>query len=225
MTERHHDGGSRRHRIPVTGPQAPDRTNGAGNAAAGFGSGAPGDGRPPGEAHEQGQGALPDVEALRAELEAARQEAGELRAAWQRSAADFQNFRRRSEQEREASLGLASEALLRKLLAVVDDFDRALEAMPAELEQTAWVEGIWLVERKLRSLLESEGVTPIEAVGQAFDPREHEAVVHQETSEAPDGTVIAELQRGYRLRDRVLRPALVAVANNVDGRATPGGEH
>ncbi len=166
-----------------------------------------------------------EVDNLHAELDAARQEAGEMRAAWRRTAADFQNFRRRSEQEREASLGLASESLLRKLLAVVDDFDRALEAMPAELEQTGWVEGIWLVERKLRGLLDSEGVTAIEAVGQPFDPREHEAVVHQETTEAPDGTVVAELQRGYRLRDRVLRPSLVAVANNTGGRETPEGEH
>ncbi|MDA8202185.1 MAG: nucleotide exchange factor GrpE [Chloroflexi bacterium] len=166
-----------------------------------------------------------EVERLQAELEAARRETEAMRTAWQRSAADFQNFRRRSEQEREASLGLASESLLRKLLAVVDDFDRALEAMPAELEQTGWVEGIWLVERKLRGLLDSEGVTAIEAVGQPFDPREHEAVVHQETTEAPDGTVVAELQRGYRLRDRVLRPSLVAVANNTGGRETPEGEH
>ena len=218
MTERQHDGGTRRrihvHAAPSHGgngaeqqpPQGPVPEESAGA---------------PGTAPTEGD----ELDALRAELDAARAEAGELRAAWQRSAADFQNYRRRSEQEREASLGLASEALIRKLLAVVDDFDRALEAMPADVQSSGWVEGVWLVERKLRALLESEGVNPIEAVGRPFDPREHEAVVHQETTEAPDGTVIAELQRGYRLRDRVLRPALVAVANNVGGRETPGGEH
>ncbi len=218
MTERQHDGGTRRrihvHAAPSRGgngaeqqpPQAP-----APEAATGE----------PGSAPAEGD----ELAGLRAALEAARAEADELRSAWQRSAADFQNYRRRSEQEREASLGLASEALIRKLLAVVDDFDRALEAMPADVASSGWVEGVWLVERKLRALLESEGLTPIEAVGRPFDPREHEAVVHQETTDAPDGTVIAELQRGYRLRDRVLRPALVAVANNVGGRETPGGEH
>ncbi len=133
----------------------------------------------------------------------------------------FQNYRRRSEQQREAAFGQASESLLRKLLAVVDDFDRALGAMPEDLEQSGWVEGGWLVERKLRALLASEGVIAIEAIGQPFDPREHEAVVHQETTEAPDGIVIAELQRGYRLGDRLLRPSLVAVANNAGGRERP----
>ena len=214
MTERHHDGGARR-RIHV--PGAP-RTNGGGTPAPAEPDTGAAQQPAPGET-------APEMEALRAELDAARQEAGELRAAWQRSAADFQNYRRRSEQEREATLGLASESLIRKLLAVVDDFDRALEAMPAAPEQAGWVEGVWLVERKLRALLESEGLTPIESLGKPFDPREHEAVVHQDTDQAPDGTVIAELQRGYRLRDRVLRPALVAVANNAGGQERPGGEH
>ncbi|TMB48903.1 MAG: nucleotide exchange factor GrpE, partial [Chloroflexi bacterium] len=77
-----------------------------------------------------------------------------------------------------------------------------------------WVDGIRLVERKLRTVLEGEGVTPIEAVGQPFDPNLHEAVVHEETSDYPDNLVIDEVQRGYRLGDRVLRPALVRVANN-----------
>ena len=157
---------------------------------------------------------LEEIEALKARLARAEQEAGESKAGWQRAAADFANYRRRSEQEREQTLGLANEMLLLKLLAVVDDFDRALEAMPRELSNLGWIEGVWLVERKLRSLLESEGVTPIEAKGKRFDPREHEAVVHEETSNAPDDTVIGELQRGYRIRDRVLRPALVTVANN-----------
>jgi molecular chaperone GrpE len=156
---------------------------------------------------------LDEVEQLRRQLEEARQEAADNRASWQRSAADFANYKRRSEQEREATLGLANEMLLAKLLNVVDDFDRALAAMPPELQHLGWIEGLWLVERKLRALLESEGVTPIEAVGKPFDPREHEAVIH-EASSAPDGHVIAEVQRGYRIRDRVLRPSLVKVSKN-----------
>ncbi len=153
-----------------------------------------------------------EIESLRAELVGAQQEAVDNRAGWQRTAADFANFRRRTDQDREQSLGLANEALLAKLLAIVDDFDRAIAAKPDDLPQTAWVDGIAAIDRKLRLLLDSEGLTPIEAVGQPFNPHEHEAVVQEETSNVPDGTVTAELQRGYRIRDRVLRPAMVAVA-------------
>jgi molecular chaperone GrpE len=166
-----------------------------------------------------------EIDQLRQQLAAVEQDAAEARAGWQRSAADFANYRRRTEQERNASLGLANEMLLLKLLAVVDDFDRALAQMPKELEHLGWIEGVWLVERKLRALLESEGVTPIEAAGRPFDPREHEAVVHEETTAAPDNTVIGELQRGYRIRDRVLRPALVSVAKNPGQQAASGGKN
>jgi molecular chaperone GrpE len=168
---------------------------------------------------------MEELDQLKQRLVTLEREAADARGGWQRSAADFANYRRRTEQEREATLGLANEMLLLKLLAVVDDFDRALAQMPRELEHLGWIEGIWLVERKLRALLESEGVTPIEATGKPFDPREHEAVVHEETTSAPDQTVIGELQRGYRIRDRILRPALVSVAKNAGQQATPGGSN
>ena len=99
------------------------------------------------------------------------------------------------------------------MLGVLDDFDRALESVPAEAHD-AWIEGVKLVERKLRGVLESEGVTAIEAVGQPFDPNLHEAVAHEETADHRDNEVIGEVQRGYRLHDRVIRPSLVRVANN-----------
>ena len=153
-----------------------------------------------------------ELEQLRAQLAETQQEAAENKAGWQRTAADFANYRRRTEQERDAMLGVANEALLAKLLGHVDDFDRALANMPAELKEVGWAEGIVAIDRKLRQLLDSEGLTPIEAVGKPFDPHEHEAVVQEERSDVPEGTVIAELQRGYRIRDRVLRPAMVAVA-------------
>jgi molecular chaperone GrpE len=162
-----------------------------------------------------------EIVRLRAELETARRETDEMKAAWQRSAADFANFRRRSEQEREQNAGLANDALLRKLLVVADDFDRALAALPAELSTETWVEGVVAIDRKLRALLDSEGVTPIEALGHPFDPREHEAIRHEETTQVPDGTVTGEFQRGYRVRDRVLRPSLVSVANNHAGGLGP----
>src|SRR5512141_610964 len=128
---------------------------------------------------------------LAAELEEARAMAAEHLASLQRTAADFANFRRRTAEDRERELGLASESLLRKLLAVADDFDRALDAMPAQYKGAGWIEGIVLVDRKLRSLLESEGVTPIESVGKRFDPREHEAIANVPGSGRPDGEVVA----------------------------------
>jgi molecular chaperone GrpE len=151
--------------------------------------------------------------ALEHDLEAARAQSEEHMRSWQRAAADFANYRRRTEEERGVMTQLSNAVLIGKMLAVLDDFDRALASVPEDAHE-GWVEGIRLVERKLRSVLESEGVTPIEAVGQPFDPNLHEAVVHQETVDYPDNTVIDEVQRGYRLGDRVLRPALVRVANN-----------
>lgn len=153
-----------------------------------------------------------DIEQLRAQLEEANRESGENRAGWLRTAADFANYRRRTELDREQNLGLANEALLSKLLAIVDDFDRALAQMPPEVERAGWTEGIVAIDRKLRQLLESEGLTPIDAQGQPFDPHQHEAVMQQPTADVPEGTVTQELQRGYRVRDRILRPAMVAVA-------------
>jgi molecular chaperone GrpE len=165
---------------------------------------------------------------LRAALEAAQQEAAENKAAWQRSAADFSNYKRRTEQEREALVGLANEVLLAKLLAIVDDFDRAIANMPAELRDISWVGGISAIDRKLDQLLESEGLTPIEALGKQFDPHEHEAIAQEDRPGVPEGTVIAELQKGYRIRDRVLRPSMVAVArhntdNQSDSNTNSGG--
>jgi molecular chaperone GrpE len=163
---------------------------------------------------------LQRAEELQRELEAARAQAEEHMRSWQRAAADFANYRRRTEEERSAVMQLSNAFLLTKLLGVLDDFDRALASVPEDTHE-GWVDGVRLVERKLRSVLESEGVTPIEAVGEPFDPNLHEAVVHEETTDYPDNHVIGEVQRGYRLRDRVLRPALVRVANN----PTQGASH
>jgi molecular chaperone GrpE len=153
------------------------------------------------------------LEELQHQLEDARAQGDEHLRAWQRAAADLSNYRRRTEEEREMIARFAGSALISRLLTVLDDFDRALEHVPEEAHE-GWVDGVRLVERKLRSVLEAEGLTPIEAVGQPFDPNVHEAVVHEETADYPDNQVIGELQRGYRLHDRVLRPSLVRVANN-----------
>ena len=178
-----------------------------------------GPGRPAGNLEPEPVAEEATVEQLSAQLEAAKSLAAEHLASLQRTAADFANFKRRTVEDRERELGLASELLLRKLLAVADDFDRALDAMPAELKGVGWIEGIVLLDRKLRALLESEGVTPIEAIGQPFDPREHEAIATVPATGRPDGEVVAEIQRGYRVREKVLRPAMVAIA---DGGAGEG---
>jgi molecular chaperone GrpE len=161
-----------------------------------------------------------ELDQLRAALEAAQQEAAESKAQWQRSAADFTNYKRRTEQERDAMLGLANEVLLAKLLAIVDDFDRAIANMPAELQGIPWVGGIGAIDRKLDQLLESEGLTPIDALGKQLDPHEHEAIAQEDRPGVPEGTVIAELQKGYRIRDRVLRPSMVAVARHSTDNTT-----
>jgi molecular chaperone GrpE len=147
------------------------------------------------------------------DLETLRREREEYLNALQRERAEFQNFRRRTAEEREAMLGLAGEDLIRKVLAVADDFDRAIDHRPGAIAEDPWVEGITAIDRKLRQLLDSEGVTPIEAApGTRFDPRSHEAVANVPGTGRAGGEIVEELRRGYRLRDRVIRPALVAVA-------------
>jgi molecular chaperone GrpE len=163
---------------------------------------------------------LERAEGLQRELDEVRQQSDEYLHNWQRTAADFANYKRRTDEERNAVGEFGKAVLISKLLGVLDDFDRALESVPEEAHE-GWVEGIRLVERKLRGVLESEGVTQIEALGQPFDPNLHEAVVYEETTEYPDNLVTAELQRGYRLRDRVIRPALVKVANNPTSSKEP----
>lgn len=128
-----------------------------------------------------------------------------------RMTADFANFRKRNEGERTEFAKFAKADLIAKLLDVLDGYDRALSTVPDDLRGQPWVEGMWLVERKLRRVLESEGLEPIDTLGQPFDPYLHQAVAHVESDE-PEGTVIQEHQKAYRLHDRVIRPALVTVA-------------
>ena len=147
-------------------------------------------------------------------LEAALLERDEQIAAHQRTAADFANFRRRTAEEREREAGLASEALLLKTLAVVDDLDRALASLPDGLKDEPWVEGIAAIHRKLLAVMESEAARPYESIGQPFDPREHEAVAQVPGSGKPPGEVLQEHRKGWKIRDRILRPAVVSVATD-----------
>jgi molecular chaperone GrpE len=156
---------------------------------------------------------LAEIEALRGEAAHARTQADEYLGALQRERAEFQNFKRRTAEERQRDLGLAAEDLIRKVLTVADDFDRAIEARPDSIADDPWFEGVSAIDRKLRTLLESEGVTAIDAApGTAFDPRDHEAIANVPGSGRSEGEIVELVRRGYRLRDRVIRPALVAVA-------------
>jgi molecular chaperone GrpE len=160
---------------------------------------------------------LADIEALNGQLEEARKDSESYLTALQRERAEFLNFKRRTAEERVRDLGLAAEDLLRKVLTVADDFDLAIDARPASIATDPWFEGISAIDRKLRTLLDSEGVGRIDATpGRPFDPREHEAIANVPGTGRPEGEIVEEVRRGYRLRDRVLRPALVAVAGPAD---------
>jgi molecular chaperone GrpE len=135
---------------------------------------------------------------------------------WRRAEADFQNYKKRSEQEREESRRYAGVAVVHNLLPIVDDLERALGSVDSHLTSLTWVDGVRLIYRKLVALLDNAGVRPIAAEGQAFDPRFHEAVAEIEGEE---GKVLSEVQRGYMLHDRVLRPAMVVVGKGVQGDA------
>ena len=161
---------------------------------------------------------IADIEQLKAEQEAARQQADEYLGLLQRERAEFANYKRRTAEERERELGLAGEDLIRKVIALADDFDRAIDARPKDIAASSWIDGIAAIDRKLRALLESEGVNQIDASpGRPFDPREHDAIANVPGSGRRDGEIVEEVRRGYRLRDRVIRPALVAVADGHGG--------
>lgn len=143
-----------------------------------------------------------------AELES---EVAETRDKYLRLAADFENFKKRMRQEQLETIQHASSELINRLLPVLDDLQNVLEHKPAGIDES-WVKGLQLSVRKLEDALGTHGLQPIEAVGARFDPKMHEAVGHEESTEHPEDTVVSELRRGYRIRDRVVRPALVKVS-------------
>ncbi|MGD2176684.1 MAG: nucleotide exchange factor GrpE [Anaerolineae bacterium] len=155
---------------------------------------------------------LDEVEKLRRELEEARNQADEYLDGWQRTQAEFSNYKKRQRAEVEKVHELANADLLRKLLPVLDDFERAITTMPDGIGKLSWIQGLLMVNRELEVVLESESVKPIETDGKRFDPYYHEAVTLEEVPGYEEGQVIGEVQKGYVLGDRVLRPALVRVA-------------
>jgi molecular chaperone GrpE len=149
---------------------------------------------------------------LQAELEQLGAKSEEYLDGWQRERAEFANYRRRVERERETSQQNITGNIVRRYLEVVDDLERALKNRPNEGDGAAWAEGIELIYRKMLNLIEAEGVQPMGAEGQPFDPNLHEAISHEDDPDRESGEIIEVIKSGYTLGDRVLRPALVRVA-------------
>jgi molecular chaperone GrpE len=154
---------------------------------------------------------------LEEQLTRERERAESYYASWQRAAADYQNFKRRVDQERSEFTQIANAALMINLLPIIDDLERALENVDAHLAGLTWLDGIRLIHRKFQALLEMSGVAEIPADGQDFDPNVHEAVMY---AEGEAGKVLNVAQKGYTLGGRVLRPAMVVVG----GKQPGGGE-
>ncbi len=153
-----------------------------------------------------------ELESLKQKLNDAEARAAEYLDGWQRTQAEFINFRRRLERDRQAEFLAMKAEIIKKFLPVLDDLERALQHPPQEADLQAWVQGVDLILRKMQSILQAEGVERIEAEGQIFDPNLHEAISHEDVDGQESGRVIAVVQQGYRLGERVIRPALVRVA-------------
>jgi molecular chaperone GrpE len=146
-----------------------------------------------------------------ARLEEVSSQLREAEDRYLRMRADLDNIKKRSAQQQLEARKYAASELASRLLPVLDDAERALEHVPEGTDET-WLQGIRLTVQKLRDVLSSLGVEPMEAMGEPFDPERHEAVGSEESPEHPEGTVMRELRRGYRLHDRVLRPSLVKLS-------------
>jgi len=168
-------------------------------------------------AEQQAAGEAAGREKLEAELADARQRHLRL-------AADFENFKKRARQDQLDTIQHASSDLISRLLPVLDDLRSALDHKPQGVDE-AWAKGIELSVRKLEEVMSTHGLEPIPSVGARFDPRYHEAIGHVESDAHPEDTVVTELRRGYRIRDRVLRPSLVKVSRRPElpsaGAAAP----
>ena len=150
-----------------------------------------------------------EIDALKKRLAEAEAQAAEYKDSWLRSQAEFQNYRKRVDRDNEMMYVSMKGDILKKVLPVLDDLERALQNRPAG---DAWANGIELVVRKYQNILESEGLKKIEALGAEFDPNFHEAISHEAADGAQSGVVLGVVQNGYMLGERVIRPAMVRVA-------------
>jgi molecular chaperone GrpE len=176
---------------------------------------------------------------LRQELEQTKAKEAEYLDGWQRARAELSNARKRFQREQEQAYANAKADILRRLLPIVDDFDRAFEKLPdnpsdagakdsgaADANQAGlkWIAGVKLIQRSFLTLLEQEGVAPIDTDGQRFDPCLHQAVTHEPSAEVPEGFVIGEMRKGYKLGDHVLQPSMVRVSAGPPAELEPEPE-
>jgi molecular chaperone GrpE len=153
-----------------------------------------------------------EYDALQKQIEEATSKEKEYLDCWQRERADFMNYKKRIERERELAHSNAAADVVLKYLVLQDDLERALKSRPTESESPAWVEGIEFIYRKLLSTLEQEGIKQIIPEGERFDPNVHEAVAQEENSDHESGQIIEVISPGYQMGDRIIRPARVRVA-------------
>ncbi|MHB1418921.1 MAG: nucleotide exchange factor GrpE [Bacillota bacterium] len=177
----------------------------------------PGDEKPADEAKETAvppEGPEEMMELFKGELNRKDEEYQDLQQQFTRLQADFENFRRRSRREQEQIVKFAAEKVICGLLPVLDNLERALTASVQTGDLSSLVAGVEMIYRQLLGALEREGLHPVPAVGQQFDPMYHEAVMQVTTGDSEENTVVEELQKGYTLGDKVIRPAMVKVAKN-----------
>jgi molecular chaperone GrpE len=149
---------------------------------------------------------------LQSELDDVRLKAEEYLDGWQRARAEFANYKKRVQKEREETRSYIAADILAKYLSVVDDLERALSDQPKDDASKAWAEGIGMIYRKLKNILEAEGVEEIVAKGESFDPTYHEAISFEESEDHDEGDIVDVIQPGYKIGERVIRPAVVRVA-------------
>ena len=153
-----------------------------------------------------------EYQQLEKELEQSRHQATQNLEGWQRERAEFSNYKRRIEREQSQMGQNITAEVIRKYLVILDDLERALKARPTEGEGAAWAQGVELIYRKLQNVLEAEGVLRIQAETEVFNPNIHEAISHEESPDHESGDIIEVVQQGYKIGERIIRPALVRVA-------------
>jgi len=175
-----------------------------------------------GEGGEDGEDGPSEVDAIREELEGAKKEASEKQDQYLRIMAEFENFKKRVQKESIESRKYANEELLKAMLPVIDNLERALEHGDNDAEDDPMVEGIRMVQKQFLETLTKFGVSQVEAMGEPFDPNFHEAMMQIATDDCPPNTVVTEIAKGYLFNDRLIRPAMVGVSVATENGGSQG---
>ncbi|HOQ10099.1 MAG TPA: nucleotide exchange factor GrpE [Syntrophomonadaceae bacterium] len=165
------------------------------------------------EPEAAGEEAAPDVNALQEEINRLKEQVAAYYDQYLRSLAEADNIRKRAQREREEYMKFAAVPLIKKLLPVMDDLERALTMSESSRDFDALYKGLQMISKRMQEIIESEGVQVIEALGKPFDPQYHQPLMVESSPDHPENTVIEELQKGYMIHGRVIRPSLVKVSN------------